>query len=118
MLMSCRSRRCRYSPLSGAGVFPYLRAMTENECPICRRPLGIRSEKHHLVPRSEGGRETVAVHPICHRKIHIVFSEKELAIAYDTPEALRSHPEMARFIKWVSKRPADFHRRTRRKRNA
>ncbi|NBP73462.1 MAG: HNH endonuclease [Alphaproteobacteria bacterium] len=91
--------------------------MSANQCPICRRPLGGKSEKHHLVPKSEGGRETIAVHPICHRKIHSLFSERELAVAYDTPEALRAHPEMGRFIKWVSKRPPDFHRRTRRKRN-
>ena len=91
--------------------------MSEDICPICLRPLGARSEKHHLVPKSEGGRETTRVHPICHRKIHIVFSERELANAYNTVEALQSHPEMARFIKWVAKRPPDFHRRTRRKRN-
>jgi hypothetical protein len=81
-------------------------------CPICRRPLGTRREKHHLVPRSEGGREAVDVHPICHRKIHAVLSERELATAFATAEALRAHPEIARFAGWVAKRPPDFHRRT------
>ncbi len=87
-------------------------------CPVCLRPLGKRREKHHLVPRSEGGRATVAVHPICHRKIHSVFSERELAVEYATPQALRTHPEIAAFIKWVAKRPPDFHRRTERKRGS
>lgn len=89
---------------------------TDGRCPICLRPLGTRREKHHLVPRSEGGRETVEIHPICHRKIHSVLGERELAVAYATPDALRAHPEIARFAKWVAKRPADFHRRTDRKR--
>ena len=81
-------------------------------CPICLRPLGTRREKHHLVPKSEGGRETVDVHPICHRKIHAVFSERELAAEFATADALRAHPEIARFVGWVAKRPPDFHRRT------
>lgn len=53
------------------------------------------------------------VHPICHRKIHSVLTERELARSYSTPEALRAHPEIARFVNWVRKRPPDFHRRTR-----
>ncbi len=81
-------------------------------CPICLRPLGTRREKHHLVPKSEGGRETVEVHPICHRKIHAVLSARELATGYASAEALRAHPEIARFAGWVAKRPPDFHRRT------
>ncbi|MEK9645992.1 MAG: HNH endonuclease [Alphaproteobacteria bacterium] len=85
-------------------------------CPICLRPLGSRREKHHLVPRSEGGRETVEVHPICHRKIHSVLTERELATGYATPDALRTHPEIAAFVKWVARRPPDFRRRTERKR--
>lgn len=82
-------------------------------CAICGRPLGRRREKHHLVPKSEGGRETVAVHPICHRKIHSLFSERELAVFFDTPGKLASHPEMARFIRWLAGKPPDFHKRTR-----
>jgi hypothetical protein len=89
---------------------------TSPACPICLRPLGSRREKHHLVPRSEGGRETVEVHPICHRKIHSVLTERELATGYATPDALRTHPEIAAFVKWVARRPPDFHRRTERKR--
>lgn len=81
-------------------------------CALCGRPLGARFERHHLVPRVRGGRETVAVHPICHRKIHSVFSAGELARRYATPQALRAHPEIAAFIKWLADKPADFHKRT------
>ena len=93
--------------------------MTEDAadtCPICGRPLGSRRERHHLIPKSEGGRETVNVHPICHRTIHATFSERDLAERYATPEALRAHPAMTKFIRWVSKRPPDFHKRTNSKR--
>jgi hypothetical protein len=69
------------------------------------------------VPKSRGGRETVPVHPICHRAIHAALSNKELERGYSTSEALRSHPELARFISWVSNKDPDFHAPTRRKRS-
>jgi hypothetical protein len=85
-------------------------------CPLCHRPLGRRRERHHLVPRLKGGRETVTIHPICHRKIHSLFSEAELARRYATIEALREHEEIARFIDWLRGKPPDFHAVTRRRR--
>lgn len=78
-------------------------------CALCGRPLGRRVEWHHLVPRSEGGRETVPLHPICHRAIHRVASNRELARRYATLEALRAVPEMARFLAWIAGKPPDFH---------
>lgn len=99
------------------GVFHYqvmqLLAIADDICPLCDRALGTRREKHHLVPRLKGGRETVTLHPICHRKIHSLFREAELARTYNTVAALRAHPEMARFIKWLEGKPADFHSPTR-----
>jgi len=86
-------------------------------CPHLRRPLAARREKHHLIPRAQGGRETVDVHPICHRKIHSLFSDRELARVNNAPEALRAHPDMARFIRWIAKKPPDFHKRTERRRS-
>ena len=85
----------------------------EETCALCRRPLGRRREKHHLVPRSLGGRVTVDLHPICHRKVHDVLSERELAQGYSTSEALRGHPEIAPFLRWLRNKPADFHKLTR-----
>ncbi|WP_422025568.1 HNH endonuclease signature motif containing protein [Pyruvatibacter mobilis] len=88
-------------------------AAEEDVCALCGRPGGGRMEKHHLVPRLKGGRETVPLHPICHRKLHSLFTESELATAYNTIEALQAHPDVAAFISWVRKRPAGFHKRTR-----
>jgi hypothetical protein len=85
---------------------------SEAVCALCGRALGKKTEKHHLVPKSKGGRQVVPVHPICHRKIHATFSDAELAVLYHTPERLRDHPDVARFIKWLSGKPADFHKRT------
>ena len=64
------------------------------------------------MPKSKGGTEMVGVHPICHRKIHKVFSNAELA-RVGTIEGLKDEPEIAKFVRWVRKRPPDFHSRTR-----
>jgi len=83
-------------------------------CALCERPLGARVEWHHLVPRSEGGRDTAPVHPICHRTIHATLPNAELARRFSDPAALRAHEGIARFLRWVADKPADFHAPVRR----
>ena len=85
-------------------------------CALCGRPLGRRVEWHHAVPKSEGGRDTVPVHPICHRIIHATLSNAEIAASGGDMEAVRATPEIARFVAWVADKPSDFHVPTRRKR--
>lgn len=84
-------------------------------CALCGRPLGRKFEWHHVVPKSQGGRETAPVHPICHRTIHAALDNKEIARRYPTLEALRGHEAIARFLKWIASKPADFSAPTRRK---
>lgn len=93
-----------------------LAGRTEISCFLCERPLGTRVEWHHPIPKSRGGRETAPVHPICHRTIHATLDNKALERGYHTPETLRAHPEVGRFIKWVQGKEPDFHAPTRRKR--
>lgn len=40
--------------------------------------------------------------------IHALWTERELAAAYSTPEAIREHPAMRRFIRWIAGKPAEF----------
>jgi hypothetical protein len=82
-------------------------------CALCGRALGERVEWHHPVPKSEGGADTVPVHPICHRTIHATFSNAALARDYADMASLAQHPAMARFIDWVADKPPDFHAPTR-----
>lgn len=84
-------------------------------CPLCSRPLGeAHVDEHHLVPKSEGGRAKFPIHRVCHTKIHSLFTEPELASAYFTWEALKSHPEMESFIRWVARKPSHYIARNRR----
>jgi len=65
--------------------------------------------EHHLVPKSEGGKDKYPVHNICHRKIHATFTERELAREYYTFELLLAHPDVACFVKWVAKKEPGFY---------
>jgi 5-methylcytosine-specific restriction endonuclease McrA len=89
-------------------------APAEAACALCGRPLGAKVEWHHVVPKSEGGRETLPLHPICHRAIHTSASNAELARRYPTLEALREREDIARFLRWIADKPPDFHAPTRR----
>jgi hypothetical protein len=84
-------------------------------CFLCGRALGRRTEWHHPIPKSRGGRGTVPVHPVCHRAIHRALDNKALARDFASAAALREHPELARFIAWIADKPPDFHVPTRRK---
>lgn len=85
-------------------------------CWLCGRPLGLRVERHHPVPKAKGGRETVSVHPICHRAIHANLANGALRRMGADLTALRADPGIASFLRWVADKPADFHAPTRRKR--
>ncbi len=79
-------------------------------CPVCGREMidGPSVDRHHWVPKSAGGRATDFIHVVCHRMIHRVFDERELATTYADPEAVRAHPEIARFVAWVRKQPPEY----------
>ncbi|WP_159977952.1 MULTISPECIES: HNH endonuclease [unclassified Novosphingobium] len=85
-------------------------------CWLCARPLGRRTEWHHPVPKSRGGRETVPLHPICHRAIHASLTNAQLAKMAPNAEALLAVEEVGRFVRWVSGKPPDFHAPTRTRR--
>ena len=78
-------------------------------CPICGRDIpDDQAEAHHMVPKSKGGTETTPLHRICHRQIHALFTEAELARDFFTAEAIIAHPDMQTFIRWVQKKPPGF----------
>ena len=84
-------------------------------CELCgrRRPLTF----HHLIPKAVHGKKRyrkrhtkeelqtrgIEVCRLCHDGIHDLISERELADAYRTKEALRAHPGLQRHITWVRK---------------
>ncbi len=83
--------------------------MTTPNCPLCKRPLGNVWDRHHLIPKSRKGKDVVAIHKICHNKIHTVFTEKELEQYYHTIERLLENEYIQTFVKWVAKKDPDYY---------
>ena len=81
-------------------------------CPLCERPIPPDAPQslHHLIPKLKGGKggPTILIHHICHKEIHATLSEAELARSYASVDALRAHPRLAKFFKWVAKHPPQF----------
>jgi len=81
-------------------------------CPICSRFIPeSQKDAHHLIPKSKGGKSTEYLHRICHKQIHALFNENELAKILNTAESLRNHSDMQTFINWVKNKPDNFYER-------
>jgi hypothetical protein len=78
-------------------------------CPICEREIPEdQKDEHHLVPKSKGGRATVCLHRVCHRQIHAIFTESQLAKKFSTVEALLEDPAVQTFVTWIKSKPPGF----------
>lgn len=82
-------------------------------CWLCGRPFQSLIQWHHTVPKSKKGRETVPVHPICHKTIHLHFTNAQLARIGDDPDRIRKNEAVAKFVNWIADKPPDFHAPTR-----
>ena len=82
-------------------------------CPICDRVIPeSQKDAHHLIPKSKGGKDTQYLHRICHRQIHALFTETELANHLNTANALKENSELQKFIQWVKTKPDAYYKRT------
>jgi hypothetical protein len=87
----------------------------EVTCPLCDRAIPAdQADDHHLVPKLKGGKETKTLHRICHRQLHALFTESELANHFSTVEALLGHPEVQKFVGWVKSKPPGFYESSKR----
>ena len=81
-------------------------------CQLCGRSVP-RVTEHHLLPRSQGRRRglkpqalpTADLCPPCHKTLHRLFTNAELAREYASLDALREHADVQRFVRWVQKQP-------------
>jgi len=80
--------------------------MKELTCRLCGReaPGTSYMEGHHLVPRSEHGKEKVPFCVDCGNQVHLLFTNNELRDKYNTVEALLADERIQRYVRWVRRR--------------
>jgi hypothetical protein len=74
------------------------------QCALCERTVR-HANKHHIVPKSEGGTVTVILCLVCHKTLHKFFENRTLAREKSTIDALRADPDITRYLNWVRKQP-------------
>lgn len=76
-------------------------------CPLCDRNVETTS-KHHVVPKSKGGKITVDICIPCHNSLHKIYTNNELRDNYNTIELLRSNDRFEKYLRWIKKKPPEF----------
>ena len=96
-------------------------SQSDGVCELCGRTVSFLT-RHHLIPRTrhsnkrnkrEFERSDVKTRIVwlckpCHDHVHALFTEKTLERDYNTMELLSAHPEVARFVEWIRKKPDGF----------
>ena len=91
----------------------------QGRCAICEREE--RLTRHHRIPRARHHnkrnkrefprqlvRQVVGICRPCHSQIHQLLSEKQLEREFNTVDKLRGHPDIAKFARWIRRKPAGF----------
>ena len=86
------------------------------KCILCEKEYDKLTE-HHLIPKTCHKKikskkafvnidlsKTINTCESCHKQIHALISEKELAYNYNTVEKLKRHPSINKYIVWAKKR--------------
>jgi len=86
-------------------------------CELCGRDVP-ELTVHHLVPRERGGTGggTAELCRACHRQVHALFDNRRIAAELGSLSALRSHPDLRRFVRWVRRQDPGRRIRVRRSR--
>lgn len=86
-------------------------------CELCEREVHNQTI-HHLIPRSRGKKKqvlpTALLCAACHRQLHALYTNRELAHSYASLDALKADPSVQKFISWVRRQDANKRVRVRR----
>ncbi|KFZ41757.1 HNH endonuclease [Anoxybacillus flavithermus] len=75
-------------------------------CELCGREDVVLTV-HHLTPKEYGGTETAKLCIPCHKQIHAIYTNEELASRLYTIERLQCDEQIASFVRWIRKQPAE-----------
>jgi 5-methylcytosine-specific restriction enzyme A len=76
-------------------------------CELCGRE-NVETTIHHLLPKEMGGTfgDTATLCIPCHKQIHSLYTNHEIAARLTTLNELKSDEQLSRFLKWIRKQPS------------
>jgi len=81
-----------------------MEAMPDERCALCERDVPFLTD-HHVIPKSRGGKELIAICRDCHRQLHALFDNKTLERQFNNIKAIMEDDNFCKYLKWVRKRP-------------
>ena len=81
--------------------------MKDYICELCKREGIIKITEHHLVPKEVGGGKlpVALLWQDCHKQIHALYTNKELAMRLNTIAALEKDERVARYLRYIKNQP-------------
>lgn len=75
-------------------------------CELCSREE-VEVTVHHLTPKEMGGTflPTASLCIPCHKQIHALFTNEELAASLNSIDLLRMNPQIHKFLRWIKRQP-------------
>ncbi|WP_096155201.1 MULTISPECIES: hypothetical protein [Bacillus] len=76
-------------------------------CELCRREH-VEITVHHLTPKEMDGTflPTTNLCIPCHKQIHALYPNEELAVRLNTIALLRKDEKISKFLRWIRKQPS------------
>ncbi|WP_433748809.1 HNH endonuclease [Falsibacillus pallidus] len=80
---------------------------SKGRCELCLRE-NVDVTEHHLTPKEMGGAflPTAMLCIPCHKQIHGLYTNEELAVRLNTIEKLKADEQVWKFIKYIRKQPS------------
>ena len=80
--------------------------MSDYVCELCKREGILKITEHHLVPKEKGGKnlDTVWLCEDCHKHLHAIYTNKELAIRFNTLEKLQQDERILKYLNYIKKK--------------
>jgi 5-methylcytosine-specific restriction enzyme A len=77
------------------------------DCELCFR-TDVEITIHHLTPKEVGGAflPTAKLCLPCHKQIHAIYTNEELAARMNTIERLRDDDTIKKFVRYIQKQPS------------
>ena len=81
--------------------------MKGNFCSLCNRTGVPKLTEHHLCPKEKGVKygETISICEDCHRQIHALYTNEELALRLYTLDRLCKDEKINKYLNYVRKQP-------------